>query len=94
MDRPSWGPLADADSLRDPQTRNQASSQPLLCPDFQSCIRWSLIKKGEKLKKKKKKKPTKKQRKKETSVLQLYSKYFDSFFSGKEYYGLDKYGQF
>ena len=53
MDRPSWGPLADADSLGDPQTQNQASSQPLLCPDFQSCIRWSLIEKGEKLKKKK-----------------------------------------
>ena len=53
MDRPTWGPHADADSLRDPQTLNQASSQPPLCPDFQSWIRWSLIKKGEKLKKKK-----------------------------------------
>ena len=55
MDRPTWGPHADADSLRDPQTLNQASSQPPLCPDFQRWIRWSLIKKGEKLKKKKKK---------------------------------------
>ena len=54
MDRPTWGPPADADSLRDPQTLNQASSQPPLCPDFQSWIRWSLIKKGEKLKKKNK----------------------------------------
>ena len=55
MDRPTWCRPADADSLRDPQTLNQASSQPPLCPDFQSWIRWSLIKKGEKLKKKKKK---------------------------------------
>lgn len=30
-------------------TLNQASSQPHLCPGFQSWIRWSLIKKGENL---------------------------------------------
>ena len=41
-----------------------------------------------------KRRKAQKKKKKEVFYNFIQTKYFDSFFSGKEYYGLDKYGQF